>query len=308
MSFSALFFQILPLYIIIVLGFIAGKWLKVDRHSIASLMIYMIAPLVFFEGILKTEMTWRLVTVPLFAFVMSTVVALIAYTITKRIYQDSRPNIIALASGTGNNGYFGLPIAMLLFDTQTVGIYLLAVVGVSVFESSIGFYLTARGQHTVGESLKKVLRLPTLHALILGCLLSIAGVHTPAMMQDIALSLKGAYTLLGMMMIGLGLSGLQRLEIDTGFTAILIFFRFLFWPFFMLAILLLEVRLIGFYPTGFHVALMLTSIMPLAANTVAIASLLNCHPERTATTVLLSTFLALLTLPLWISLGVLKLF
>ena len=55
------------------------------------------------------------------------------------------------------------------------------------------------------------------------------------------------------------------------------------------------------YSDTVHQALILISIMPLAANAVAIASLLRCHPEKTATAVLLSTVFAAIYVPVMVS-------
>lgn len=298
--FLALLFKVIPLYINLVLGFVAGKWLGVDRTSVATLMIYIISPVVFFGGIAKMELEPLLLTIPLIGYFLSLAIALPTYRLAKMVYTDSRPNIMALAAGTGNNGYFGLPIAMMLFDVQAVGIYLMLVIGVTLFESSIGFFLTARGQHTVRESLMKTLKLPPIYALILGGVISMAGWHLPELFLEFIGYFEGAYAVFGMMIIGLGLSGMKRLEVDYGFCGMLFAARFVAWPLLGLGFVWADTQLLGLYSEAVHKAVLLISIMPLAANSVAIASILRAHPEKTATAVLLSTIIAALYVPLMI--------
>lgn len=296
--FWALLAKVAPQYVNLLLGFVAGKWLKVDRHSISTLMVYIIAPLTFFGGISRMELTPALMSVPFIGFAMAGMIAFPTFYLMRKLYSDNRPNIMATAAGNGNNGYFGLPIAMLLFDAQTVGIYLMLVVGTALFESSLGFYITAKGQHTARESLLKTLRLPTLYAMLLGYAVSLGHIPLPeAFYLDFQRHFQGAYAVLGMMIIGLGLSTMKRLEVDAAFTGILFFARFVVWPLLALSLVWADVHLLGMYGEAVHRAVVLVSIMPLAANSVAIASLLHCHPEKTATTVLLSTLFAVAYVP-----------
>lgn len=51
------------------------------------------------------------------------------------------------------------------------------------------------------------------------------------------------------------------------------------------------------FPEEAHKGFLLISIVPLAANSVAIASILKAHPEKVATTVLVSTLIALVYVP-----------
>lgn len=300
--FSALLMKVIPLYAIMLLGFVAGKWLKVDRASVAMLMIYIIAPMVFFHGIAKMEVTWLVLTIPLLSFVLSCVVAYPVYRFARHVYSDSRPNIIAVAAGTGNIGYFGLPIAMLLFDEQTVGIYLILMVGISVFEASIGFYITAKGQHTARESFMKTLRVPVIHSLVLGAAFSMAGLTLPPLADELFRWFEGAYVVLGMMMIGLGLSSLKKLAIDWGFIGILFTARHIIWPLVAAAVVLLDKHVLGLYGEGVHQSVLLISFMPLSANAVAIASVLKCEPEKMATASFLSAVVAIIYVPLMVAL------
>lgn len=300
--FLALLVKVIPLYGNLMLGFVAGKWLHVQRESIATLMIYIIAPLVFFGGITKMELSPALLTVPALGYGLSLIIGGITYKVARQLYDDGRPNIMAAAAGTGNNGYFGLPIAMMLFDTQTVGIYLMLVIGISIYEATVGFYLTAKGQHSAADALRKTLRLPVVYALVAGAVMSLSGFAMPAVFYDFLGYFEGAYTVLGMMIIGLGLSGMKRLSIDYGFTGILFAARFVAWPLLALAVVWLDQAYLHLYSDAVRRAVLLISVMPLAANSVAIAALLRCEPEKTATAVVLSTIFAAIYVPVMVSL------
>jgi predicted permease len=300
--FQTLLIKLIPLYILMGLGFIAGRYLRVDSHSVARLMMYIIVPFVFFTGISRMEMSPALALVPLVGYAIASIMGLGGYAIAKRFYGDTRANIVGLASGTANIGYFGLPIAMMLFDAQGVGIYLLGIIGNVLYENSFGFYLTARGEHDAREALRRTVRMPAIHAAILGIIASALDWQPWPVILDTASYFTGTYTVLGMMMIGLGLAGLEHFRVDMRFTGLLFLIKFVGWPLLAGGFVMLDTGLLHWFDRPVHHALMLVSFMPLSANSVAIASLLNCQPQRTATAVLLSTFVALIYVPVMVGL------
>lgn len=82
--------------------------------------------------------------------------------------------------------------------------------------------------------------------------------------------------------------------------------KFLVWPLVILFIIALDRSFLGIYDPVSHQALILLSIVPLAINTVMMASLAKCYPEQTAGTVLLSTLFALIFVPVMASIFIVK--
>ena len=60
--FWALVEKLVPLYVLILLGFISGRFIKIQKDTIARLIINIIAPVVIFTGIATTEI--NISTVP----------------------------------------------------------------------------------------------------------------------------------------------------------------------------------------------------------------------------------------------------
>jgi predicted permease len=48
--------------------------------------------------------------------------------------------------------------------------------------------------------------------------------------------IRGAYVVLGMMLVGVGLSAVRRLQVDVPFTSMLLLMRFIFWPLLVMAV------------------------------------------------------------------------
>ena len=165
--FFSILFKILPLYIFVGIGFIAGKYLNIDARGIGKLIIYIIAPFVIFEAITHSKLTVGTFILPIIAFCICSLVAFLFYEYGKIIYKDARANVLAIVASEGNTGYFGIPIALLLFDQKIFGIYILGTVGVTLFENTVVYYLTARGKYNVSDSLNRLKKLPALYAFII---------------------------------------------------------------------------------------------------------------------------------------------
>lgn len=295
--FWTLIAKVTPLYFSVIMGFIAGKWLNVEGRNIAAIMLYLIVPLVVFDGTARLDIDAELLLLPLLTFVISVSLCFLFLWIGRRVWPDSRANVLAMIAGDGNTGYFGTPVALMLFDERTFGIYIMLFIGVTLYENSVAFYVTAKGELSAGDAVKKVLRLPLIYAFILGVIASLFDYQTPGVAQDFVHNLQGAYTILGMMIIGLGLSHVSRFSLDLTFAGLAFFAKFLLWPALAFIIIILDQQLLHIYSHAVYQALILLSIVPMAANTVVIATLLNAHPEKVATTVLASTLFALVYLP-----------
>ena len=298
--FSLLLLKIIPLYFSVAIGFASGRLLHVDRDSISRLVVYVIVPIVFFRGGMNTAMSWDIASLLVVVFLLCVGLCLAFYAIGRRIWSDATANVLGLAAGQGNMGYFGLPVAMLLFDAQTVGIYMVMIIAMIVQESTLGFYITARGKHTPMDAIKKLLKIPTLYAYSAGLIGNQLGWQIPAFLAGFFDHVFGAYTLLGMMIVGLGLASVRGFAIDLRFVSLAFLAKFICWPALALLVVNIDTHWLGLYSEQTHHALILVSIVPLAANSVAIASILDAHPEKAATAVFLSTLIALFYVPLMV--------
>lgn len=296
--FLALLFKLIPLYIFILLGFIAGKYLGVKKDSIATLVIYIIAPVIFFNGVYTTTISFSSLSLPLLIFLICCFISFLFYYIGGFFWKDTTRNMLAFISSDGNNGYFGLPVAILLFPSNIIGLFIFAGLGILLYENTAGFFIAARGHHSIQESLKKLLKLPLIYAVILGLIVNLSGMHFGSIYTDVIANFKGAYVILGMMIIGLGLSGIIEYKFDFKFIGLSFFAKFIVWPLLMFFLLFIDTNFLKIYTPDTHKVLILLSVIPLAANTVAFATLLKIHPEKVAMTVLLSTLFALIYIPI----------
>lgn len=300
--FLSLFWRIIPLYIIISLGFISGKYLNVKKEVLASLLIYIIAPVVIFNGVVTTNISVSTLSLPILFYILASITGMIFYKLAKYIWTDTTKNIFGFAAGSGNTGYFGLPVAYAIFPPDLIGPVVLSILGFILFENTLGFFITARGHHTVMESIVKVLKLPTIYAFFLGLVINLSGIEFGQIYSDTVTNFRGAYTVLGMMIIGLGLANIKGFEFDLKFTGLTFLTKFLWWPLMVYGVIVADNLIFKIYNPSIHKVMILMSAVPLAANTVAFATELRAQPEKASVAVLLSTLFALFYIPLIASL------
>lgn len=298
----ALLFKLLPLYITVGLGWIAGRFLQASGSHIAGMMLYIVTPSVVFSGVMNAPLSASVILLPFVVFSFCSVVGLAHLAIARGWLNNASANIIPLSVGTGNTGYFGIPVALLLFGEQGLSIYIVCLLGTTLYENSVGFYLAARGRFGVRDCLLKVARLPSIYAFCLAVVLNLSGIDISSVLIPLFDNLRGAYSILGMMIIGMSILSFRGLAGDLRFTALAFFGKFVSWPLLALAFWWLDSQWLHIYNLAVYQAIFLISITPIAANTVVIATLLDTEPQQAAGTTLLSTVFALIYIPLMVSL------
>jgi predicted permease len=297
----SLLLKMLPLYATVGLGWLAGRYLEISGRNIAGLMLYIVTPSVIFSGVIVAPLTPAVLLLPVVVWLVCALLGQVFLRFGRRVLGDERANIVSLTVATGNTGYFGIPVALLLFGEEGMGLYIVCMLGTTLYENSLGFYIAARGRYPARECFMRVLRLPSLYAFIIAAGLNLTGQGIPAFAQPLFDNLRGAYSALGMMIIGMGIGSMRGLVGDLRFTAIAFFGKFVVWPVIVLAVWVLDAAGPAFYDEQIYRSLFLVAITPVAANTVVFATLLELHPRQTAGTTLLSTAFALIYIPVMVA-------
>lgn len=295
--FLTILFKIIPLYILILLGFITGKYLKINKEYIARLLIYIIAPVVVFNSVINTPLTANILALPVLFFSLSCIICLSTYHLARYFWSDETRNILAFTSGTGNTGYFGLPVALAIFGPKASNAVIISILGFILYENSLGFYITARGHNKVKQSIFRVLTLPTLYAFMIALILNSLKINLGINDSNFTSLFKDVYTVLGMMLIGLGIATIKSFKFDFKFVGATFLIKFVIWPTIILLIIFADVTYFRFFNSEIHKVMLLMSIVPLAANTVAFATELNTHLDKASFAVLASTIFALFYVP-----------
>lgn len=287
------------------LGWLCARRLAVDPRPIATLLIYLIAPLTFFRGLTLGGPTSAYLLLTMGTFAAASLVCLVVLRLVRPFFPAQEAALLAFSGGTGNTGYFGLPIAMVLLPPEGVTLYLFCLLGVTLYEFTVGFYISARGQFSVRQSLAKIVRLPLIYAFLAALASSGLGLTIPEAVMEGLEVFPPTYTLLGMMIIGMTLGRVSIREVDIRFIVACFTVRYLLWPL-LAGVLTLGLRASLAISDSLALALLLIGVVPMAANVVVVAMELSIRPEKGAVAVLLTTLAAPLLIPFYLA-GLLRL-
>lgn len=280
------------------MGFIAGKTIKTDRDIIARFLLYIITPTVIFSGVMRMQNdNYVILLLPIIVYCMSCLMCWVVYRVTAIFFHDKMRNIIAFSSGSSNTGHFGLPIALMVLDSETVAIYIVAFLGITMFENTYGFYIAAKGYFTTLDCVKKILKLPALYAIIIGFFFNIMKIEISPIFYDFFSSMRSTYIVLGMSTIGLGLSTINTLSIDWRVISSTLSVKYILWPILMLLMVLADKYYLHLYTSQVHMALLILSVVPISVSTVVVGSVLNYPSEQLAWAVLISTLAGFIYVP-----------
>lgn len=300
-EFTTLLDKIYPLYLIVIAGYIAGRFLKVDRRTVSSILIFIIAPVVVFYGVATAPHNNSYLLLPVIFYLVACTLSLIFYYIGGFFWKTSERNLLGFIAGSGNTGYFGIPLILALFGQSGLSIAVFSTLGLILYESTRGYYIVAKSHAEASEALSKVLRLPALYAFIIGIIVNRLDVHFGSSLTSAFTDFTGAYTVFGMMILGIGLAAATRATYDKTFTYISFAAKFLCYPAIIALLTYLDSSVFHLFDSEVHKILMILSIVPMATNTVTYATYLKAHPEKAAFTVMLSTIFALIYIPLFIT-------
>lgn len=296
--FLTLLGKIFPLYFSIILGALSTSILNCDKNTVAKILLFVLAPLIVFNATLSVKLDSSVLFLPTFFFCFSSILAFTLLFIFKRVWSDNTANLLAFSTSTGNTGNIGIPLAILFLEPNLVDVFIFTVLASILYQNSVGYYITAKGDFSASQSIKKVLKLPVIYAFILGIVLNILGFKLPEMFVGYAGYLKGAYAILGMMLLGMGMEKISsNNSFDMKFISFAMLIKFVLWPVAILVFIFVDKNYMHFLNDGFYMIMFLFSIVPLAGNTVTVATLLNVKPEKMSLAVFISTLISLIYIP-----------
>lgn len=289
--------KLLPLYILIGLGILASR-LQIAREPIARILLYIVVPAVVFYGTATVEINRGITVLIPAIFIIAATLSSISWLVSRLIGCDDKSSgILGFTCGTGNNGYFGLPLAVALLGEQAFPIVIVSGMGFLLYEVTFGFLWMAGGPRGIRLALNRVVRFPLPYAFLLGLLWNVSGYPLPSFAVELGQGFRAAYSIFGMMFVGLSLPHVRHLLSDAKFTGLALMAKHLGWP--LLAWLAVRADM-----TWLHVltplqaqVLLVLAVVPLAANTVAYATEFKLHPDKAAAAVFISTAATAVLIP-----------
>lgn len=298
--FGIFFSIIVPVFVLVYLGYIAGPRLQLDARSFSRIAYTVLTPAFIFSTLYRTEIGVDLV---LRMIVYITVVtfgcALVALVVARLLRRGAKMTAAyVLIAVFGNVGNFGFPVIEFALGSEALGaatVYFLTILVIS-FVIGVAAANWERGGG-LGATLA-VLRTPALIAVPPAVLANWLNLELPAAILRPIDLLAGALipTMLLSLGMALGAAGIPRPTLDTWVSSSI---RLLVGP--TLAILLAA----PFGIAGLERSVgILQASMPTAVLVSIIATEYDLLPTFVISTVLFSTLLSIITLTLVIALFV----
>lgn len=293
------FQQVFIFFLLIAVGIIAIKTgiLKAEaRKSFSDLLIWLVVPAMVFNSYL-VDHDEHLLESLLKAFLLGTILLLMGIAITFLIFRrtkNANKPIIQFACMFSNAGYMGLPLISALFGAEGL-LYASAYVTVfNVLLWTVGYGMVSH-QGSPKNMALNILKTPVIWALLLGILVFLFRIPVPAVIRQPVEFIGDMNTPLSMLITGMMIAGcdLRRLLKNRLLYPVLAV-RMLLIP----AASFLLFYLLHQSSTVASVVLLLEAC-PCAAITSAFAVQFGYDEDLAAGSVVFSTFLSILMLPVW---------
>jgi hypothetical protein len=293
---------VLPVGLIILIGFIVGRTLTLQRSTLSQLTLYTLSPALIVDSLYRTELSVTSSSKLIVGFTLiSSVIYSLVWLVSRLTSLDSvlsrTITAIVLFPNTGN---MGLPVATFALGTAGLDRAIVYMLGSSVLMFCFGPAII-QGKGII-SGLKLTLRLPLFWAIILGLSLRILAIKLPWGLDRGIQQLGAAAIPVDLILLGMQLAATRfQLGIREILTAM---------PMASSAIARLAIAPIIAYIIGYCLQLetldlqilVLQSAMPTAVSSLVLVSEFGGDQNLVARAIVTSTLLSFITLPILLSL------
>lgn len=302
-TFLFLLSRFTPFYLIALVGYIAGKKLNIGINSISKIYFYIFQPVVVFYGTQQISIYSGDILLPAIYFLIATILTIFFLYIGAYFFKDSTKYLFALTGSVSNVGNFGLPLAIALFGIKAAAPAIFAVVGAQIHTFTVGYFVASKGNYSTKQSIIGILKLPSVYAFISGILLQLIHIDVAKnFIYGIATQFVSAYFITGLLIVGLGIAATKHKLLDKKYLTLSLIAAFVVWPITMVTFIFLDKSVLHLLSEFSRKILFIHSLAPIGINIIVLGSILKLHPEKGAVAVAISTLIALIYIPIMLSL------
>ncbi len=201
---------ILPVYLLIGLGYLSGKiWKDLETKTISTIVLYFFAPTLIFSSFRELPLNFSNIScISLTALGVFFAVYGLSVLAEFLLFRDRNP-AFELSSTVMNAGYMGIPLILLMFGEKALPVAITYMVVMAVYHFTLGIVVL---KGSIKEGIVSALKIPLIYALFLSFLLK--GVELPPGIEKMV-KLTGDATLpLMLFSIGISLSKITFSEVE----------------------------------------------------------------------------------------------
>jgi len=290
---QALLNTVLPVALVVFSGYLLGKRIPMDLTTLSRLTLYLLVPALIFDAMYRAEYSREGLVGLALGFTLTYLLLFLAITGMARLLglSPEAAKSLLVCSLFPNSGNMGLSLVYFALGEEGLRRAVVYFILSSVVMFGLGPAFIRGGG--LKEGLLFTLRLPLFYALLLGLLLKALGVSLPFRLDE-GLRLMGQAAI-PVLLLTLGMQMSQTRFQVGAFEGVASSLRLLVAP-----LLAYGVGFILGLPRLEHQVLVLQSATPVAVNAFLLTREFGGEALRVARSVVVSTFLAFLTIPLFL--------
>ena len=296
----------IPFFTIILLGSIArlGGWFSEESgQMLARFAFFVVLPPFMFIAITAIDVTSVFNIGFVLRYELATIIMFILSAVTVRLLgglSATEKGLFCLNTAYPNYGYIGVPLAILAFGEQAA----IPVSLVLVFDTIVLLVMTTIMSHDarsgrLREALQRtalaMVKNPLLMSVLVGFGFSASGFSLPEMPHRLLEMLAGAAAPAALFALGITLVG-QPIRAAIAEISVITCLKLIVHPVLVALLFLSWPASDPIDPMWIKVAI-LFACLPIAANVFAMSQFYGAYQGRTATTIMLTTILASITVP-----------
>ncbi|OCS91266.1 AEC family transporter [Caryophanon latum] len=295
MYLSMIFFQIVaPILVLMAVGVFLQRKFTFNLKTMSQLITYCFMPAAVFVSIYETSVNKEVlgqITIFIVLFIGSQMLlsSLLAKVMgLNRLEGAVFKNSVVLI----NSGNYGIPVAQMIFVTQPIGvaIQVILVIFQNMTTYTYGLYNLISSTKSGMAIVRDFLKMPIVHALILGAMLNMLNVPIPQMIRIPLDYIAGGFVAVALLILGMQLS---QIQVRTMFNRLIIvscFTRLVLGP----AVALGIIYMLGLDGVVAQ-SLLIASAFPTSRNSSSLALEYDIESDTAAQTVLFSTVVSCIT-------------
>lgn len=287
---------ILPIFVIMSIGFILQRKFELNIQTLARVNIYFLVPGFIFVKLYSTTISASLLGNILFFFVVYVILLFVVASVVGRLtgLEKGKKTTFVNSAMFFNSGNYGVPVNDLVFksDPFAMSIQVIMLTLQNIFLFSYGIFSLQSVKVGKLQAALAYFKMPVLYAMLSGLLLNIFNVPIPSFIWVPANYIADAMIALALFTLGAQVAQLKIISaLSTVYYSLTI--RLIIGPIIALGIIFLF-KIDGILAQ----ALFIGSAMPTSVNSAVIAQEYNNHPDFAAQIVLFSTLISAVTVSL----------
>jgi len=284
---------LLPIFIIMGIGFFLQKKFQLNLDTLAKLNIYFLVPGFIFVKLYSVTLSGAIFLDIVLFFIIYIVLLFILSQSFSKLQKVNKAKRTTLSNGVVffNSGNYGVPVNDLVFksDPLAMSVQVIILTMQNIFTFTYGIFALQSLKTGKLNALLGYFKMPILYAVVIAIILNYFNVSIPSFIWTSSNYIADAMIAIALIMLGAQVAQLKfKFELSTVYIHILL--RLVLGPLIAFLIILV-LGLDGMIAQAVFIA----SAMPTSVNSSVIAQEYNNYPDIAAQIVLLSTIFSAAT-------------